>query len=60
MSMDTCSHCSKLVDTDFDLDFYVDIGNQRRLEQWIGLCESCRDRREEQLARESSMEPPNA
>lgn len=40
MSMARCSKCSELVDTDFDLDCYVDTG--KAWEECI--CESCRER----------------
>lgn len=35
MSMDRCSKCSRLVDTDYDCDFYPEEGE--------GLCEPCRE-----------------
>jgi hypothetical protein len=57
MSMDRCQVCSALVDTDFDTDFYVEIGNMRHLHMTIGLCERCRDDRETALEREEAMGP---
>ncbi len=57
MSMDRCQVCSALVDTDFDLDFYVEIGNMRRLHMTIGLCERCRDDREIAQERAGAMQP---
>ena len=36
MSMDRCSRCSALIDTDDDTEFYNEYTDE-------GLCESCRD-----------------
>ena len=51
MSMDCCSRCAAYVDTDDDPDFYVEVGNMRRLHKTIGLCGSCREEREMELER---------
>lgn len=40
MSMDRCLHCSRLVDTDYDLDCYVRfVGHKHE----VCICEPCRD-----------------
>ena len=44
MSIDVCKHCCAYVDTDDDPDFYVEIGNMRRMNDTIGLCERCREK----------------
>ncbi len=57
MSMDTCQVCCALVDTDFDTDFYVEIGNMKRLHMTIGLCEHCRDDRQNAIESQEAMQP---
>ena len=47
MSMDVCYKCGALVDTDEGVDCYVDIGNQRRLEKIVCICEKCREEDDE-------------
>ncbi len=37
MSIDTCYHCSRHVDTDYDLDCYIGDSSEC-------VCESCRDK----------------
>lgn len=43
MSMERCHNCGRAIDTDFDAECYVDIGNMRRLENIVPLCEPCRE-----------------
>jgi len=43
MSIDRCTRCSRPVDTDEDSEAHVDVGNMRGLEDWVCVCESCRD-----------------
>ena len=60
MSMDRCHDCGRLVDTDDDLECYVDIGDQRWHMKEVCICESCREDRiaddEEEAARATSAE----
>lgn len=48
MSIDVCSKCDAYVDTDFDCDCYVEVGNMRKLTKTVCICEPCRDRIAEQ------------
>jgi hypothetical protein len=57
MSMDTCQLCGRIVDTDDDPDFYVELGNMRRLHKTIGLCDLCRDKCHETIERNEAMRP---
>lgn len=45
MSVIRCEGCSRLIDSDFDLECFVETGNMRRLHETVVLCESCRDKR---------------
>lgn len=47
MSIDNCSVCGDRIDTDFDLDCYVEVGNMKRLHATICLCPRHREEREE-------------
>lgn len=53
MSVDRCSRCSDLVDTDDEPEAYVEIGNMRAQTQTICLCRTCRERHEDELNREA-------
>ena len=44
MSMVICERCDTLIDSDDDPECFCEIGNMRRLNQTIVLCENCRDR----------------
>lgn len=56
MSIDRCSRCSELVDTDEEPEAYVDVSNQRRgPEDWQCFCRRCRERREDEIG----QEPPD-
>lgn len=56
MSMCVCERCAAYIDSDFDLECFVEVGNMRRLHDTIILCERCRDEREEELEYERSRE----
>lgn len=45
MSICVCEDCDAYIDSDFDCDCFVEIGNMRRLHKEIILCERCRDKR---------------
>ena len=60
MSMVICEGCDALTDSDDDPDCFVEVGNMRRLHQTKILCQSCRERREEELDRDANMGPPDA
>ncbi len=57
MSMVNCSECDKYIDSDFDCDCFVEVGNMRRMHKTIVLCEVCRDARNDRLEWEQSQEP---
>ena len=57
MSMDTCSRCSRPVDTDFDLDCYLEVGNMRSQTYTVCICEPCRDKQELDDAKQAAMDP---
>jgi hypothetical protein len=48
MSVDRCSRCSELVDTDNEPEAYVQIADMRKREEWVCLCRDCRDQREDE------------
>ncbi len=43
MSIDRCSRCGDLVDTDAEPEAYVQIANMRNREEYICLCRGCRE-----------------
>ena len=43
MSIERCHKCERYIDTDFDSECYVDIGNMRRTEHIVPLCHVCRE-----------------
>ena len=43
MSIVVCEGCDAYIDSDFDADCFVEVGNQRRLNETKVLCERCRD-----------------
>ncbi len=47
MSIDRCSHCGDLVDTDNEPEAYVQIADMRKREEWICLCRTHRELYEE-------------
>lgn len=51
MSVDRCSRCSDLVDTDDEPEAYVEVGNMRTQTQTVCMCRNCRERHEEELER---------
>ena len=55
MSMVICEDCDASFDSDDDPDCFVEIGNMRRMNKTIVLCENCRGRREDQLEYEMSI-----
>jgi hypothetical protein len=57
MSIDRCSGCSALVDTDNEPEAYVEIGNMRAQTETKCLCGVCRALREEELE-DLRTEPP--
>jgi hypothetical protein len=58
MSMDRCSKCSALVDTDFDLDCYVPDPRHPIKGGWDScVCERCREREENEREYEQAMDP---
>ena len=44
MSVVICERCDSWIDSDYDPDCFVEIGNMRRLPKTIILCEPCRER----------------
>ena len=55
MSIIVCEKCDAYIDSDFDADCFVEIGNMRRLHKEACVCEPCRERRDYA----TGMEPPN-
>ena len=53
MSMIVCEGCDAYIDSDFDCDCFVEVGNMRRWNQTKVLCERCRERREDELNAEA-------
>ena len=51
MSICTCSNCGAFIDSDDDPDCFVEVGNMRRMNWTIILCEQCRD--EDEMQREA-------
>ncbi len=50
MSIDRCSRCDRLIDTDYDLECYVpDPRHSLVGHPDICVCESCREREENEL-----------
>lgn len=43
MSMIACVACGHLIDSDMDVDCFVEIGNMKRLHKDVVWCESCRE-----------------
>lgn len=58
MSMIRCEDCSRPIDSDYDADCLVEVGNMRRLHETKILCEPCRDRRQDEEDRAINAEPP--
>jgi hypothetical protein len=44
MSMDTCQLCDRLVDTDEDCDFYVELPVLNDRPKLVGMCKHCREK----------------
>ena len=57
MSIVVCSGCDAYIDSDFDCDCFVEVGNMRRLHHTIVLCERCREEHESQEEYMASMDP---
>lgn len=56
MSMDRCSRCSRIIDTDYDLECYVpDPRHSLAGHPDICVCERCREREEELAGSESRI-----
>lgn len=55
MSMVMCERCDRMIDSDFDAECFVYVGNYKRLHAEMVLCERCREDREiEQVAEDSA------
>jgi hypothetical protein len=48
VSIDRCSRCGDLVDTDDEPEAYVQIADMRKREEWICLCRRHREEREDE------------
>lgn len=48
MSVDRCSRCGDLVDTDDEPEAYVQVGNMRQEEKYICLCRRHREQYEDE------------
>lgn len=56
MSICVCDKCSAYIDSDFDMDCFVEVGNMRRMNETIILCERCREEREAELEAEQAKD----
>ena len=56
MSMCVCQQCDAYIDSDDDPDCFVEVGNMRKLNQTIVLCEICREKREQDLEYLASLD----
>jgi hypothetical protein len=51
MSCIRCDGCSRIIDSDFDPDCFVEVGNMRAQTKDVVWCESCRDEKLEAFER---------
>jgi len=58
MSMCICKYCDAYIDSDDDPECFVEVGNMRRLNETIIVCEACRDRDERDRI-DYEMNPPD-
>lgn len=56
MSIIMCERCNHRIDSDYDAECFVEIGNMRRLHQTIVLCEACRDKMAEEEEYQASLD----
>lgn len=56
MSIVICDGCDRPIDSDFDGDCFVEVGNMRRLHKTVALCERYRDDRAERADDEANAE----
>lgn len=56
MSIERCEGCCALIDTDFDSECYVEIGNMRSMTHTMALCEVCRCLSEVEAERNASQQ----
>lgn len=56
MSIDRCSRCGDLVDTDNEPEAYVQIGNMRNREEYICLCRHHREQYEDERGGPDDLE----
>jgi len=49
MSIDRCVRCGDLVDTDAEPESYVQIGDMKRSEEWVCMCQHHREEYEERF-----------
>ena len=54
MSMVKCNDCGGTFSSDNDPDCFVEVGNMRRMNETIILCDQCRERREMEFEVERS------
>lgn len=54
MSIDRCSRCGDLVDTDDEPEAYIQIADMRKREEWICLCARHREQYEEEHSEPTS------
>lgn len=55
MSIDVCSKCDAYVDTDFDCDCYVEVGNMRKQTETKCICERCREEIADEEERQADL-----
>jgi len=53
MSMICCEACDRLIDSDMDVDCFVEVGNMKRLHKEVVWCEWCREEKMTEEERDS-------
>ena len=56
MSIDRCSRCGDLVDTDDEPESYVQIADMRKREEWICLCRHHREQYEDERSEPADLD----
>ena len=57
MSMVICETCDRLIDSDDDLDCFIEVGNMKRWHKTEVMCEVCREKLLDDQEYQESMTP---
>ncbi len=60
MSIVICEDCDAYIDSDWDGECFVEVGNMKRQHQTKVMCEPCRDKYFEKLEDDSNHGPQEA